>query len=875
MAVIVSDSLNGSYNGKLSTTNGFYRAEAYNFSPNSATQLPLSSTRTINVTFANAGNITGMVIGLEGGAANAYSLVKGTVTLTLKQSGTIIDTASLTTAQIIGQSTSNISDNSAWLPKFTFATKPAVTTSAGVYTIEITNSGAQTTNWNILTSDGTNPFYVVWCNNQVTASSSNDTLVIADPITVDTSFTTKAVLGTGDTTNGSSIILCTQQDGTVANVANLKWISPAASYTLTVDGLLIVSGHSGIRMGTSGSRIPFAQQAILLFNATPSVGTVKGIKTIIISNINVGRGSIQLYGEIPSEPLMTINADAAAAQKNIVLTSSPSTWQIGDRLLIPKIASNGQQTALYVISSISGPNITLVSNIPVKIYAGSPVINVERYGCKLTASTTATVNHTFQCADNLTIDGVLIEYNTFSLKTQSGQWVDEDQANMSQYQFKNMVYLVSSAGIGSNLLGGFEVPSMGVSIDKLYSQGSINASGYSFTLQGALGYANASGVISITNSISGGCTSSNSLNLIGLNTIFTGNKMFCGNGNHTNGQSLLRVINAINCTFTNNYFFSSTQAVSMESVYGFISWGGNYFNNCQQGGYYLMGVTKGIISTGDYFGNEVANSTTDISFIQNCVNDFELATPMTNVNVETLFQKNWVDGLAFRITNKNNVTNDDSIYRKYGFYQRTGYGLSDTTVWNGTSFTSASAGQFGLRMQPNDGTNVLVYQDNSGATTIGNCQGLPVTVTIRVKLNNAAYYAGTNILPRLRVTYDGSTQITSQATATTSAQQVQVTFTPTTTNQSITIQIEGATDATSTNAFFYVGELLTQLPSGISTDTTRFGSWTHALPLGTFRTFPAPASTWDEPLNIHTITGSAGAAQTSTNNNAGLIPVLL
>ena len=59
MAVIVS---NGATN--LSTASGFYRAESYNLSSYSTTYLVLSSTRTINVTFANAGNCKGLILHL-------------------------------------------------------------------------------------------------------------------------------------------------------------------------------------------------------------------------------------------------------------------------------------------------------------------------------------------------------------------------------------------------------------------------------------------------------------------------------------------------------------------------------------------------------------------------------------------------------------------------------------------------------------------------------------------------------------------------------------------------------------------------------------------------------------------------------------------
>jgi hypothetical protein len=192
-------------------------------------------------------------------------------------------------------------------------------------------------------------------------------------------------------------------------------------------------------------------------------------------------------------------------------------------------------------------------------------------------------------------------------------------------------------------------------------------------------------------------------------------------------------------------------------------------------------------------------------------------------------------------------------------------------AWCGSSFSVASNGQFGVRLQPNSGTNLLTYYDNAGQTTIGNCQTLTVTVTARIKINNAAYYAGTYTLPTLKVFYDNSTaQVFSTATATTDAQQLQCIFAPTTTGGFIKIQIDSASDATGTNAYWHLGELVVNSPPGVVVDTTRFGSgsWSSALPLGTSRTFPAPDSPWNMPTSVFQIDGSFGKLATDTEIKA-------
>jgi hypothetical protein len=114
MAVIVS---NGATN--LSTVNGFYRAESYNLSTYSTTVLALSTTRQINVTFANAGNCKGLIIPLC-----AIAHVTRDVTVLLQENVASVWTtrASVTlTAAQISNSTANTTQAN-WYTPFEFAT---------------------------------------------------------------------------------------------------------------------------------------------------------------------------------------------------------------------------------------------------------------------------------------------------------------------------------------------------------------------------------------------------------------------------------------------------------------------------------------------------------------------------------------------------------------------------------------------------------------------------------------------------------------------------------------------------------------------------------------------------------------------------------
>lgn len=181
-----------------------------------------------------------------------------------------------------------------------------------------------------------------------------------------------------------------------------------------------------------------------------------------------------------------------------------------------------------------------------------------------------------------------------------------------------------------------------------------------------------------------------------------------------------------------------------------------------------------------------------------------------------------------------------------------------------------------MRLQPINSTNNFVYQDNyPNETTIGNCQNLNVGVSVRIKINSATFYAGTHTKPTLRVTYDNGTVIDSVATGTTDDQHLFVCFTPTTTIETIKIELIMATDALTTDAYVYMGELAVNPPTGVVIDTTQISKWNKGFPLGTIRTIPVPENMLDAVLANHQIAGSVGKAiediPTVVENQEGLL----
>jgi hypothetical protein len=104
---------------------------------------------------------------------------------------------------------------------------------------------------------------------------------------------------------------------------------------------------------------------------------------------------------------------------------------------------------------------------------------------------------------------------------------------------------------------------------------------------------------------------------------------------------------------------------------------------------------------------------------------------------------------------------------KYGYFQRTGSGLSDTTVH--------TAGGTAMRLESTSSTNNLQFQFK---VPTGNIQNRTMTMSIWVKMNSATYYAGTYQYPRLTIDYDNGTSVYSEPTTGTGWQLLSKSFTP-------------------------------------------------------------------------------------------------
>lgn len=831
MAVIIS---NGATN--LNTASGFYRVEASNLAAYSGTALALTSTRTIALTYANAGNAQGIVI-----AVTCSSSTKD-VTVTLKQSGTIRASKTLTASDI-----SNASGVTAghWLVPFTFTAPYAVTTAAGVWTLEITQ-GAGTGDWSVVTSNGTAPFYAAWCDNAVTFAD-NDTVICKDIVTVTATATVKATVGTGDAVNGTAIWVCKSDSPPTKtnNVAKLQF-TPAAATTFSVDGLIGFGSHSAIQAGTSTSSVLNAAALTLDF-ITVSVGSAYGWKPI--SNNQALRTSVMMYGEVPATQQYTLTAQASIGASSFSVASTTGI-SIGDVFVLTKNNSTGASALTYY--TVTGTTATTVSITPnIATYdklIGGVAYKVNGFGINWVRSTVSgTPNFNFGPASNFYLIGVRFNITgntipslgfTYSSLSQSF----EPAAYRSKYEITKCVR-------GSNSvtwIGNAYVPYEGISIT--YCQ--------SFTSMTIM-----SNVQQNDSWETGTLTEQN--NYSGLQ--FSSGRQAGANGypvwdiqNNFFESFALGSLRGRNSTVKNNYFKGGSGGGWQFYLSNFLNcteWSGNTWDGCPT----AIRFEESTINL--TMKNELGlNSPGSSSFFYPVAGCNLINVVMENPNfvpsISTANQLIVIEGTRLAITNSNSVTNADSSWFRTGEIVRTGTSLADTTV--------RTAGGFAMRFMPISSTQLLKWEQT---IPIGDISTKTMTITCWVYINNAAYYAGTHTKPTLSVNYDNGTTLSSVATGATGWQQLAVTFTPATSYGQVTVKVTGATDATGTNRYFYVDDVNVAYPAGYQVDLGSLDLWAAGLPVApTIATMPSISGIWSVPESVAKATpGSIGKSIALTN----------
>lgn len=861
MALIISDNTNANYDGNLSTANAWYRVEAQNLGSNSTTVLGLGTTRTISVTFANAGNCQGLIIGLYAPSAGSATSLYKSVTVKLQELvlGVWTDRATKTFTA------SEITSNSTWadgcyIKPFRFATPYAVTTAGGTWRFEISNATG-TNNWNLWTSDGTNPFYITWCDNQMSFTSA-DTIVVMDSIAIDATTTLSASTSynTGDTARAPSAIVCANDDPTPDNVSLLTW-DGSASRTLTVNTFIMLGAHSGFRAGTSASPITYANRGKIIFTNPTTIGSYNGFMGIcahgnVTNTAGEHKVNVFVYGEVPSNRVATLASTANNGQPDIVTTSDMSgVWQVGD--LVSVGGTGGSQNfATNTIASFAGTTITLTNNIVNARSATAKVFNMERFGFELAISNT---NTAIQCIlrypNNLILSGCVMQGVGWKTGRANNE-TTEDGTNQTGTTIDDCVsYRASATGVSS-----------------FFTSMSVNHKGFrmrrthlhAMTMQGSF-IGNSFNTSALPNPTDGALTvqdcifqnyNSSNWNFF-FPSVITGNH-FCG---HQSGNNYAMWINGDRITCTGNEYLNNSVALVIGTIVSAILGENRYNGNsvCIN----INGYPVNELSYDDIFGDVIANDR-EMEFGQNNVQnvvpafDFELKDMEIDAGGLTLGSSQGpISGTIesiLRVTNFDGTAKDDRGYLTNGLFQRTGIGLSDTTT--------RTSGGYAIRLQPNRSPNVLSWPHKQVLRRIptGDIQNQTMTLSVWCYINNTAYDAGTYQYPRLYVKYDNATTSYAEATATFGSwQRLTVTFTPTTDFGQIEAWVTCMTDATTSNAYVYFDDFEVQYPAGYVLNLGALDLWANATPVWPpISTLASVGSVWDELLASHTVSGSFG-----------------
>lgn len=740
------------------------------------------------VVFATTGALpTGITAGtiyfVKAPAANSFNIAAtaggANINFTGTQSGThtlwVVRGSQTQTAATLINSVANATADG-WIIPFTW-TGYTVDTTAGKWRFGINASASA--QYSLRTSNATNPFFVEISDIAATFAN-DDCLVLKDQITINSSFSVKGVLGTGDAANGVAMIVCKSSTAprTSNTEGNFYWPN-SAPYTMTVDGMIVLGAHSGMRIGTSGTPITYANQATLSFiNRTVGTTASSIVGFGAVSNSTSDRkASILFYGESPTNPACLLAAQVSAGATTFTtttdLTAGTAPWAIGHRVFLGKqdVAGAGD-TSIYTISNVSWSGslttVTLSSSVLTNARkSGGPVLRLEGYGIKMIGNTTNIPVHRVCGPSNFVLKGVQSEDQRFNLNFSQTVSFD-DAANRSQYLIQNCVhnYFTSAS---QPLVTAVTVPIDGFLIKDSYG---VRTFMTPTTVQFVSG---TSGVGRIEN-----CTNATITTATGASV----NKMELVNNKFLNANSNFFSFAGVGLTVTGNEFWGCTNsAIVLAALHATTTFSGNKFNRSG------TGITPTVTSLlnvlrDNIFGDEAAN-TADFGFTSDQLVDIELASPTGAAAMSATAQNTaMTPGSRFHISDYNNVV-----------------GVSRTYYAEGYLFTETggvdSSGENGLRATTNQTTSALTNRYNCTTASISTSK---FAITVNAKIANAAYYAGTNTLPHIDVTHSGGTVVSAAASASTAAQALTAIFTPTTDNDPVVIELSQKTDASTANS---------------------------------------------------------------------------
>lgn len=863
MAVAVADSNNGSYDGNLSTVNGFYRAEAYNLSPFFSSATAALTTYNHAVTFANAGNCMGLVIFLTPSASVTTSK---SITVALQEYVATVWTTRvskiLTSLEIHCSSVNTDTGTASYITPFRFATPYAVDTTASKWRFQIT-AGAGTGDWTMRQVSSGNIAYCSWCDTAISFTTNQDQFVAVDDIILDGTITLLGALQTGDTVNSVAGWVCSGADKSLTNSCRLKWDSaPASAYTVTVKGFILLGVASGFQAGTEASPIQNSEMGTLdITDAT--VGTNTNYASSGFANCLKGfprGGTIQIYGEIPSVEDTELSAPASSGQANIV-TKAETGWVNGDKVVIGRQTTKGNADAtIYTVSSVSTTTVTLTTNLAVNRAVDASVFKMNGYGFKLTSSGAAGCRISMGGLTNFILTGVEVYNVQFNLTPLGAPPLDNGGVN-ELYLTEHCSFYHNLATNGSSFLPPSYTPQL--------AGHTINHCNFfkSVPFCQALFVGNGHGVFTITNNIIINNDASYSLNYIGP----TGQWTMTDNKFENNANSWIR-LGGFKSTFRRNKFYGSTAnggsgagAVYIYGAFIIDDWGENTYDNCTT----AVGVANVqswfVKATADEFGQVTAN-TYDIWPYYRGLSDIHFDN--CKGNIAGYYNTEMLSGFTLRLSKINQVDGNDRFEMAEGIIYKAGDGLSDTTKHTGAYCMKWVP----LRTWTGYATSQMEWEQK---VPTENIQNKTMSIGIWVNISNAAYYGGNYTMPTLTVNYDNGSIVTGEAAKATGWQYVFVSFTPLTTYGELTVTFKGWSDATAPNGTFYTADMSVLYPAGHTIALGAMGTWAGALPvMPSISTSVSAADVWAaDPSGFGAST--VGDKVNAIKKDTGLIPATL
>lgn len=680
--------------------------------------------------------------------------------------------------------------------KFEFDTGYAIDTTAGKRRIGISQSANWVGTVQLCTSNST---LATSCISVYTDTSVSytawDVIIFANNITINSAMDLWFILWSWLTGSGN------YSSGATASWKKVTVMAGSAPYTIRLRWMMERCTNDFRECGTSTSRIPKSKLITYIFDSATATSGSRGWRALYMGTSSRYHlwVNTSMYGELAAFPKAKLIAPALATTKVLTLDSNVD-WVAWD---IVRIGNRNKswvvESTAYAVASVAGNQVTLNLNLVYDRWIGDEVILLSGRGIKLT-----TEDEFNTLATNYT------SHTLYNPSTNVYDWVDmRNQGNIVGLQAS-----ISNTPLMYGKLYNYTWP-LNISIQNcsnwntqatiyyagnflfyncpmyyrnnvcfracfVYTPYIVNTKDYkagilyvedNFFLNLYLPNISAHtwyGTIYNNRNIYAN-SNANSYYVSGINSIYDGNETYQGTA------ASAYTYNAINCISKNNTY--STCASVVHAVWGIVI-------NCKE-----LNPTY------------INNSSPIISYIAWTLFDFTISDPNWAVtsNETTILEA--TSGSYVAVTNNNLLSTDDIVFTPDGTLKRCGTGLADTTVYWTDSYS--------LR-QETFGTPIA-YSINS---PMGNKLGKAINVSIYCKINSANYYAGTHVLPKLTVEYDGWLHtVYSQWASTTDWQWLYLSFVPTTDNPEVTISLTSETDATGSDAYVYFWHMEGNIPN--------------------------------------------------------------